>query len=102
MKYRLKKELPFAPVGSIIESDSVGLFVRCESKNFLTWYIEEKYELQNLINNGWIEEVKPREYKLGLNKDGTFAFIWDSEGNGYDAQRKYPVAETILVREVIE
>ena len=102
MKYTLKKDLPFAGIGdNVFVRDSISC------KNYVIISVSNAIDApccyaHKELSSDWLEEIKPREYKLGLNKDGTFAYIWDLEGRGYDAQRKYPTAETIKVREVIE
>ena len=99
-KYRLKKDLPFAKAGATVSFTETQIIIQMDNSCHKHYY--GRNDLAYLLSEGWIEEVRPRTYKLGLNKDGTFAFIWDFEGNGYDAQRQYPAAEIIIVREVIE
>ena len=103
MKYRLKKDLPFAFAGTTIEADSVGLFVRYRTKNFLTWYIGENDSLQNLINSDWIEEIKPREFYIEIRKsDGVATDVYeliDASHNSLNMIERY---DYIKVREVVE
>lgn len=57
-KYRLAKDLPFAKVGSSIERLNAN------------WYVYDEYGCRWLIGDasldmdGWIEEIKPREFYL--------------------------------------
>ena len=84
MKYRLKKDLPFAKAGAIIY-DSMGNYMENYDNRidcFVTCSIVDKerdfsiYQYRgsllfiglkpNLISEGWIEEVKPREFRITL------------------------------------
>ena len=69
MNYRLKKDLPFAKAGTIIElSPSEGCipmaiydFRDLPGSKVSNVTISKEY-LDELISEGWIEEVKPREW----------------------------------------
>ena len=68
MKYKLKRDLPFAKAGDNVEVNPGGCipFANYSSGTFST---SEEY-IDKLIKEGWIEEVKPREWELWLDKDG--------------------------------
>ena len=104
-KYRLLKDLPFAKAGAEV---GVELAISVRGKdNFLTWIGNPK-DLELLIDEGWIEEVKPREwYEVErLMPNG----IWAYESNRYDTEEDaisdYSGDKTklrvIKVREVLE
>ena len=65
MKYKLKKDLPFAKAGaeivhiemSITQSRGYDL----TSKGVRLW-INKEQDLDDMMNEGWIERVKPREF----------------------------------------
>ena len=112
-KYILAKDLPFAKRGTEVNVSGDRIFVQ-RGKSKLEACIDAlelwdstseniQKELQRLINEGWVEEAKPREFKLTLNKDGTFAaFHNPAIGVSYNALTRYPPFETIKVREVLE
>jgi len=96
MKYKLKRELPFAKAGERITIDRIN----------------EKYsEIEKLGGNGlycqilhkdfdeWIEEVKPREFDLSFSSNGLLALI-ESDGTILFDSRRVPKDSTIKVREV--
>ena len=56
MKYKLKKDLPFAKAGAEVILDK-GVFYFVDGER--TWYLGQKIE-NNL--DDWIEEVRPREW----------------------------------------
>ena len=65
-KYRLLKDLPFAKAGAEV---GVELAISVRGKdNFLTWIGDPK-DLESLIDGGWIEEVKPREFYIVFDKN---------------------------------
>ncbi len=71
MKYRLKKDLPFAKAGTEIKFQESGL----DGQN-ITYEVDPKNGLRiwiadvcPLIKQGWIEEVKPREVYVEFFKD---------------------------------
>ena len=71
MKYRLKKDLPFAKAGTTVV---VGGHTQYISVDGLTIgdnsNQSRRPNISDLIVTGWIEEVKAREFELGLDKDG--------------------------------
>ena len=65
MKYRLKKDLPFAKAGAKIKPpQDEGCAYDVENINGDWWCIGYEEELPKLISEGWIEEVKPREWYI--------------------------------------
>lgn len=94
MKYRLKKDLPFAKAGTKVYScngnDDFGIieedcFVICELKNHTKDFSIYQYrgslmfigEKQNLIDEGWIEEVKPKEWYVKEFEGGSLSHMYD-------------------------
>ena len=107
MKYILKKDLPFTKAGHKVEVNPSGClpFVNYSTGVFST---TEEY-VDKLLSEGWIEEVKPREwYEVETRKpDGT----WNShshlryynEQSARDATCRCEVnAKFIKVREVTQ
>ena len=82
MNYKLKRDLPFAKAGSEVVLEGDVVIVQEASKQRIAvrveddpdWYtyrfIGHKKNLNRFIKEGWIEEVKPREwwklYREGL------------------------------------
>ena len=102
-KYRLAKDLPFAKAGAEV---GVELAISVRGKdNFLTWIGDPK-DLESLIDEGWIEEVKPREFMLHFKKsNGEIYSIQDlTTKNGYNVISKFDGegVDSIKVREVLE
>ncbi len=96
MEYKLKKDLPFAKAGTRVDEilhrrgNNTLSFIRIgDCKCYLDANKAHIFD--------WIEEVKPREWWLGVNDvdDTSFPVIDRKDiGNGYD--------EYIKVTEVIE
>ena len=100
MKYQWKKEVPFAKAGTKVHITSTGcvpisLFNHADGTGS-DICIDS---LPQLIADGWIEEVKPREwYVLECNNPG---LLWESEAIK-EQLAKNPNLKFIKVREVIE
>ena len=115
-KYVLAKDLPNAKKGTLVQVDEFGIYVRikeCDFKAYLDLLGYEKQpsertqkELQRLIDEGWIEEVKPREFMLHFKKsNGEIYSIQDlTTKNGYNVISKFDGegVDSIKVREVLE
>ena len=116
-KYILAKDLPFEKKGIEVRVNKSGIYI--QRKNFYPYevYIDAlrfsestseniQKELQRLIDEGWIEEVKPREFLLHFKKsNGEVYSIQDlttrKEYNGisnFDGEG----VDSIKVREVLE
>lgn len=82
MRYRLKKELPFAKAG-----DEIHIGECIYTDDMEAWAIGERGDLKKLIEDGWIEEVKPREWWVGeqvlMNEDITNTNYDPPEGIKY-------------------
>ena len=101
MKYKLKKDLPFAIAGTEVQLMPSKLMYPC-----ITYEQNPSYEgvkiwimdISNLIADGWIEEAKPREwYVLECENPG---LLWESEA--IKAQlKKNPNLKSIKVREIL-
>jgi hypothetical protein len=128
MKYRLKKDLPFAKAGSPVtgnsgEALSPEMQAYIEKQYFTTnfmlavpeqFLVNKKYyyigSCEELLQEGWIEEVKPREWYIVRHADkGIVAGFHSRElaihyiDNHYiDEAFKTQFYEVIKVQEVIE
>lgn len=120
-KYRLKKDLPFAKAGTEVKIDDkffvikkddfylVGLkLCRAAQENILVdLIIGHIDDLPTLISEGWIEEVKPREWWMNIYPKNTqrsylhptreLAIHGKTAGSGVRGD-----VETIRVQEVME
>ena len=99
MKYRLKKDLPFAKAGTMIDD-----ILHCRGISTLS-YIEIgncRCELDaNKINIfDWIEEIKPREWWVNLYNIGEGGIFKTKEAANTVASSGR--TEIIKVREVLE
>lgn len=100
MKYRLKKDLPFAEAGTKVQFlyASVKLSnVECylNAGNNVTFRVTDEDEVGRLFKEGWIEEVKPREWKLLLVNGKPYDY-------SYAPIESFDKQEIIKVREVLE
>ena len=105
MKYRLKKDLPFAKAGdNAVEIENHSL-----NSEFIVSYRDANHKHYSCVipaNNAhlWIEEIKPREFLLHFTDD-TFSGI-DEKMTPKSAHELWHNAmasnKTILVREVLE
>ena len=107
MKYKLKKDLPFAKAGQTIAFTPSLLHITTLGirKN----YLFDRDDLNELIKDGWIEEIKPRE--SWTIKDNNYEFLNQTYlyGSYSEAERAFslhklssPRYEIIKVREVLE
>jgi len=93
-KYRLLKDLPFAKAGAEV---GVELAISVRGKdNFLTWIGDPK-DLESLIDEGWIEEVKPREFYIVFDKNSKILGAIDDQRTTFLGAHRF-----IKVREVLE
>jgi DNA-binding PadR family transcriptional regulator len=93
-KYILKKDLPFAKAGTKVYTNRAGDFF-VKNGNRERCIAAGKEERQNVISEGWIEKVKPREFFLKVS--GTLMTIISEKGDSL------PLADGIIkVREVID
>ena len=90
MKYRLKKDLPFAKAGTELVLKGEDRIRPSGAEEYLICITED---LPRLIKEGWIEEVKPREWE-----------VYEYDGKLYDAKNMLdPLSLTkFKVKEVIE
>ena len=109
MKYRLKKDLPFAKAGQELEEE-----LPIEYNQSVLWYREDmgnnsrqtlcrRFEIPQYIEEGWIEEVKPREWwiAVGTHIGIMTGFESESLAVGYKHQHYKPEDITIVkVREI--
>lgn len=66
IKYKLLKELPFCKVGSIgvIEENEIRFYYN-NNKNYEFYYAKKVF---SLIEQGWIEEYKPKTLEEIINE----------------------------------
>ena len=104
MNYILKKDLPFAKAGTIIDlSPSEGCipmaiydFRDLPGSEASNVNISKEY-LDELISEGWIEPIKPREWTLEVTPEQTYIRILPIRQKLFSSG-----SEIIKVREVIE
>ena len=115
-KYILAKDLPFAKKGAEVKHNNHRIYV--QRGEFSLGAIIDSFELiesiptniqkelQRLVDEGWIEEVKPREFMLHFKKsNGEIYSIQDlTTKNGYNVISKFDGegVDSIKVREVLE
>ena len=97
IEYQTARDLPFTKAGHKVEVNPSGClpFVNYSTEVFST---TEEY-VDKLISEGWIEEVKPREW--WVLECETPGLLW--AGEDIKAQlKKNPNLKFIKVREVIQ
>ena len=103
MKYKLKKDLPFAKAGTEVRyfyGTSVEHINYNREINAVDIHIPMKDVIQSYFDEGWIEEVKPREWRVIIGKYGEAKGIYLNELIAGDEVSSSDT--TIKVREVIE
>lgn len=106
MQYRLKKELPFAKAGDKVYQDLCKNFM-VSTHNLGELKIGYEDDKQRLASEGWIEEVKPREFELHLDDSGSITRILMRNEYDNDVWNIVPlggvqrISKTIRVREVL-
>ena len=103
MKYKLKRDLPFAKAGEEVFEDDTNFYIEAEVG--IIWCFAEIKDKQKLIFEGWIEEVKPREWweiertDVSFHYDDRFRSYEDAE----DVRNStYKNSRIIKVQEVME
>ena len=99
-KYRLKKDLPFAKAGVEIEigcNNNYDELINSRKDKKPAIYLKGQVSLQNLLNDGWIEEVKPREFWIEVDPESGLSLHRDTKSE----KKGYTFTELIKVREVI-
>ena len=112
MKYILKKDLPFAKAG-IISQDfdgdkiifgNIGTEFESDNKKFMLsedyWFY--KLHIPQLISEGWIEEVKPREFYLYDDQLAGEKIWYNTIEEAKEDLARWAHKKVIKVREVIE
>lgn len=93
MRYRLKKDLPFAKAGEVIDLVNDGKSIQyrgfqCDIKGF---------------EGTWIEEVKPREFILVLDCSGNYVAHFPTTYTVHEVVNRFATSHQIIkVREVIK
>lgn len=71
-KYKIIKEMPFGPVGEIVQSNEEGcIFIGSDCHGLV--YTEEEAKI--LIQQGWIKEVKEEKTLLEMFDEGVDPLI---------------------------
>src|SRR5574343_50077 len=104
MKYRLKKDLPFAKAGNIIErieisNTAMRSYDVVNHKEIRIWLNEES-DNDHLINEGWIEEIKPREFYLFDDTQSSEKIFYNTIEEAKADLAQWAVKDLIKVREV--
>jgi len=97
VKYRLKKDLPFAKAGAMLKNNNCVIDEDGKNRYLSNWNEEIEACTKRLLNDGWIEEVKPREWIIEVTKEQQYIRPADAKGRLYSSG-----SEIIKVREVIE
>ena len=108
MKYKLKRDLPFAKAGTKIEyrlkkDEHYAIFLySTDGDDPSTYWIGlecDNRDLAKMISEGWIEEIQPREFWIAEyhNYQGK---VFYSEQNAQNSSNN--LKEVIKVREVLE
>lgn len=71
MKYRVIKELPFNPVGTILESIPGGIHI----KDYHGIHSYSEKEVKILIQDGWLEEIKENKTVWDLKEGDEWYYI---------------------------
>jgi hypothetical protein len=110
MKYKLTRELPFTKVGSeVVISNNREIIVK-GNRGCVLFIIkigdvgeEDLGDIKYLVDNGWIKEVKPREFNLVISLGQPNIAFENIHLAMYEAdERKSASTEIIKVREVQE
>ena len=99
MKYKLKRDLPFAKAGKEVFEDDASFYIEAEVG--IIWCFAEIKDRHKLISEGWIEEVKPREWVINIGDDGA-AIFKDGKMLFKFGRVDTPVIEKIKVRECLD
>ena len=100
MKYRLKKDLPFAKAGDKIFQDEINLKYYVNN-NMGLFYVGS--DINQLLSEGWIEEVKPREFYIEIRKsDGVATDVYELIDASHNSANMIERYDYIKVREVVE
>jgi hypothetical protein len=106
MKYRLKRDLPFAKAGAEIFEGQDGFYShdRLYANTLIIPFNSMAIQAfkDELIGEGWIEEAKPREFTLYLNHKGNLSALTDSAGHALVYNMSGENDTKIRLREVIE
>ena len=110
MKYRLKKDLPFADAGTEVWIDNTWtawIDANVYAPNYgVTEFETRKVMLgksSTLVAEGWIEEVKPREWWLEVTPEQVYVRVINLDMLGNPREKLFSSgSELVKVREVID
>ena len=103
MKYRLKRDLPFAEAGDRVfalmgELSDKSYYVYVESRVSSIQKTVKLGLLGDLLREDWLEEVKPREWKVAVSSSGDIYSFYDKN----IVECREIRIEIIKVRELLE
>jgi hypothetical protein len=105
MKYVWKKEMPFAKIGDRVNVTQLAEN-KCHCENSRAEVLLCDNCIQKLIVDGWIEQIKPREFWINVYPtDHKFVppdVVHKSEFGAKAGKINEECIETIHVREVID
>ena len=107
MKYRLKRDLPFAKAGETVYAEEYGISV-CDKRidqlpNYRHTQDQVDAEVQRLISEGWIEEVKPREIWVNEYADKLVSNMYYDKKTAEDSAHYFSgYIRTVKFIEVVE
>ena len=99
MKYILVKDLPFAKAGAIVVVGGYTKLIQVDGYTIGDDNSKHRPSIQKLIEDGWIEEVKPREFYINKTTGGEL-FAYYKKENAIDGS-SLDSSETIKVVECI-
>ena len=102
MKY-INKKLPLMEVGKEIDYSLNGVIIGAHCYDDGTLHCTQA-DFNLLLKDGFIEEVKPREFYIGLTSQGYLPLGDNKVADNIDYfdTMAFPPAKVIKVREVIE
>ncbi len=102
MKYKLGRELPYAKVGNFVKiTDEDLIFVDGDMPNGGCFFIGYEKDLDKLISEGWIKEIKPREFDLCFQEE-IFCGISHNGSELWHNALSHHLCHIVKVVEVIE
>jgi len=102
MRFKLKRDLPFAGAGNPL-SYSVNDNSYIMVENACSGGLTNIGHYQDLLDMGWIEEVKPREWWLEVTPEQVYVRVINLDMLGNPREKLFSSgSELVKVREVID
>ena len=86
MKYKLKKDLPFAKAGAEVTIKFSEAFTQAFDEKRTLWLKNENV-LRELLLMDWIEEVKPREFYISERLLKVYSMVYEKDLFSEDVAR---------------